>query len=347
MNANTSQQQATSVTPAKASTQAAFKSVISASPAIAQPATPTIVVQAPFEAVPVSIKDSPTDYKGIALSIGASVIVAVVTSYIGFRVARLQLNRQRNDTEEQQRANTKAQLRLEAYKDIQATLTRYSDVESPFVRIALIRAELNGAIEAGKQGRQLTLQARFSQFAEKINGFQNSLRELVFCLERYECILPGFDIFKTALSCALHDLRQHRGAFDAMLLNWLPINGTDHSGRPALLNAKLITQETIEQFNRAAAPLEIAIQQAGAWVFDLGVEAQNFTLADYADQVVTRRKPGDPTFFTVTVDPADRRELQAKFDATEYGRWLAASLSYAHRRYVGPNDMPAVEIGKP
>jgi hypothetical protein len=317
--------------------QAATKPVLAAQAVphvVASAPTQSIVLHAPHDPVPIDITHSPTDYTGIGISIAASFFVALATSLTGLVAIRMQLDRQRKDAEEQQRANTKAQLLLDAYKDIQAALTKYSDVESPFVRIALIRAELTGAIEAIKQGRQLPLQARFPQFAEKINAFQNSLCELVFCLERYESILPGFDIFKTALSCALHDLRQRRGAFDAVLLNWLPIDGTDHSGRPALLNAKVVTQEAVEQFNKAAAPLETAIQQAGGWVFDLGVEAQNFSLAKYADKVVPRRKPTDPTFFTVTVDPGDRQELQAKFDATEYGRWLAASLAYAHLHYA-------------
>ncbi|MBB6187532.1 hypothetical protein [Rhodanobacter sp. MP7CTX1] len=104
------------------------------------------------------------------------------------------------------------------------------------------------------------------------------------------------------------------------------MDGTDHSGRPTLLNAKAVTQGTVDQFNDAALPLETAIQQAGGWVFGLGVEAQNFSRAEYADRTVPRRKPTNPKFFAVTVDIADRQELQARFDSTEYGRWQVAAL---------------------
>jgi hypothetical protein len=347
MTTNTDQQPRTPLPAPAASTlagmQATTKPILAAPHAAASEPTQSIVLHAPHDPVPVEITKSPTDYTGIGISIAASLVVALVTSLIGLRSIRMQLQRQSKDVQAQQRANTKAQLRLDAYKDIQAALTKYSDVESPFVRIALIRAELTGAIEAAKQGRQGPLRARFPQFAEKIDAFQNSLCELVFCLERYDSILPGFDIFKTALSCALHDLRQRRGAFDAVLLNWLPMDGKDHSGRSALLNAKVVTQETVDQFNKASLPLETAIRQAGGWVFDLGVEAQNFSLAEYADKVVPRRKPTDPNFFTVTIDPAERQELQAKFDATEYGRWLAASLTYADRRYAMKSDIPTAK----
>jgi hypothetical protein len=331
-----------SATSIQVAPQAAPKPSLAARQLIVSGPAQPIVLHAPHDPVPVEITKSPTDYTGIGISIAASFLVALATSLIGLKAIRMQLQRQSEDVQAQRRANTKAQLRLDAYKDIQAALTRYSDVESPFVRIALIRAELTSAIEAGKEGRYVPLQARWPHFAETFNAFQKRLLELKFCLERYEAILPGFEIFQTALSCALHNLMALRGAFDDVLLFWLPLDGTDHSGRPALLNAKAVTQDTVDQYNKAAMPLETAIGQAREWVFDLGVEAQNFSLAEYADRVVARRKPADPVFFTVTVDPADRNELQAKFDATEYGRWLAASLAYAHRRYARPEDSPAV-----
>lgn len=338
MHADASQQQSVldQTTTAKAPPSSAFNAKVAASPVVSQSVTPSIVIQAPHEAVPVNIKAAPTDYMGIGLSIGASVIVAVTTSYIGFRIARHQLERQREDSRDQQRANTKAQLRLDAYKDFQVALTKYSDVESPFVRIALIRAELNSVVEAKIYGHELALSARFPQFNENFSRFQNSLCELCFWLERYECILPGFDIFKTALACAMYDLGRCRVAFDAVLHDLLPMDGFDHSGRPKVFNVKSVNKEAIERFDKAAAPLEIAINQALSWVSDLGVEAQNFTLADYADQMVNRRKAIDPTYFTVTANPADRQGLKAKFDATDYGRSVAASQSYAHRRYGEP-----------
>jgi len=315
-----------SAASAQVAAQGATKPSLAPRQAIVSEPMQSIVLHAPHDPVPIEITKSPTDYTGIGISIAASFLVALATSLIGLKAIRMQLQRQSEDAQAQRRANTKAQLRLDAYKDIQAALTRYSDVESPFVRIVLIRGELTSAVEAGKRGQHWPLLARFQQFAEKINAFQNSLLELRFCLERYESIMPGFDIFQTALSCALHNLLQLRGPFDAVLLNWLPMDGTDHSGRPTLLNAKDVTQETVDQFNKAAMPLETAIQQAGGWVFDLGVETQNFSLAEYADKTVPRRKPANPIFFAVTVDIADRKELQAKFDATEYGRWQVAAL---------------------
>lgn len=346
MNAITNQQPASTVLAIPASPGQSLARTAS-KPIIEAPSAPSsiqgILLQAPRTAVPVKITDSPTDYKGLGLSIGASLLVALVTSCIGIWVVRLQLDRQRKDAQDQQRANTKSQLRLDAYKGIQAALAKYSDVESPFVRIALMRAELVSAVEAAKQGGQLSVQARFRQFADTINAFQSSLCELVFCIERYESILPGFDIFKTAFSCAMHDIRQGRVAFDNVLLNWLPMDGVDAYGRPVLLNAKAVTQEAVNGFNQAASPLETAIQQASSWVFDLGVEAQNFSLAEYADQEVPRRKPTDPTFFTITVNPADRQELQKKFDATEYGRWRMASLAYALRHYAQPRSTLTVK----
>lgn len=326
MNDNTSQQLPAQALPATPS-QSTIKPVIAAPQPIAPPSPQTIVLHASQDPVPINIKTSPTDYNGIALSVLASMVVAVVTSTIGFRVAK-----------HQQRANTKAQLRLDAYNAIQSAWTKYSDIEWPFSRISRIRAELKGAVQGAKQGQQLPLLARFEDFDTSLEAYLSSLSNLLVCLDRYEAILPGFDIIKTALLSARWDIRRYRGPFEMVLLNWLPVSRVDHSGRPALINAKEVTQEAVEQFNKAAEPLELALRQANGWVFDLGVEAQNFTLKDYADQVVPRRQPDDAAVFTVTIDQADRHELQKKFDTMAYGQAVKGSLMYAHRQYMSGTE---------
>lgn len=116
----------------------------------------------------------------------------------------------------------------------------------------------------------------------------------------------------------------------------MPMQGKDH-GETILFNVKFVTAHAQTAFDKASWPLETAIRQAEGWVFDLGVEAQNFALAQYADQVVSRRKPDAP-FFTLTVDPADRQEIKKKLDGTEYGRAVIASLTYHHRKYFSHEE---------
>lgn len=333
MNDNTSQQLPAQALPATPS-QSAIKPVIAAPQPIAPPSPQTIVLHASQDPVPINIKTSPTDYNGIALSVLASMVVAVVTSTIGFRVAK-----------HQQRANTKAQLRLDAYNAIQGALTKYSEVEWPLSRIPRIRAALEGAVQGARQGQQLPLLARFEEFENPLEAYISSLSNILSCLDRYEAILPGFSIIKTALLSARWDIRRYRGPFEMVLLNWLPVSGFDHSGRPSLINAKAITQEAVDQFNEAAKTLELALHQASAWVFDLGVEAQNFSLKEYAEQAVPRRQPDSGGVFTVTIDPADREELQKKFDAMAYGQAVIGSKMYAHGRYMSGKDWQKANEG--
>ena len=323
MTTNVSQQP----TGQTSSAQAATKPATSVIPTSAPTSTQSIVLHAPQEPVPITIKSSPTDFTGIAISIGASMMVAVVTSYIGFRIAKLQLQQQREDTQEQQRASTKAQLRLDAYKDIQASLAKYAAIRSPAAKLATIRADLKRVVDATRDSKQPTLRSRTPQFTDNLDAFQNALRELKLCVERYEAILPGFDIFKTALTCGLHELLRLRGPVEGVLAAWLPMDRGTHV--PSPINVKVITAEVQTEFDKASWPLETAIQQAEGWVFDLGVEAQNFALEKYADQKVARRQPDAP-FFTVTVDREDREMLKKKFDETEYGRAVTASLMIHH-----------------
>ncbi|RDS82228.1 hypothetical protein DWU98_09325 [Dyella monticola] len=332
MIANATQQQAGQAPPV----QAAVKPSVSVPPASASPPTPSVVSHASQGPLPIEITKSPTDYTGIAISIGASMLVAVVTSYIGFRIAKLQLERQRKDAQEQQRANTKAQLRLDAYKDIQSALAKYAAIKSPAAKLATIRADLNRVVVATRDGKQPTLRSRAAQFTDNLDAFQNALRELKLCIERYEAILPGFDIFKKALACGLHELLRLRGAVEQVLADWLPVDSR-YQGVTTPANVKLVTADAQTAFDRAAWPLETAIQQVEGWVFDLGVEAQNFTLKDYADQPVPRRKPDEP-FFTVTVDLEDRESLQKKFAETEYGKAVTASLIIQLRKRMSKKE---------
>jgi hypothetical protein len=142
-----------SAASAQVAAQVAAKPSVAERQVIVSEPAQSIVLHAPHDPVSIEITKSPTDYTGIGISIAASFLVALATSLIGLKAIRMQLQRQREDAQAQRRANTKAQLRLDAYKDIQAALTRYSDVESPFVRIALIRAEVTSAVEAGKRGQ--------------------------------------------------------------------------------------------------------------------------------------------------------------------------------------------------
>lgn len=306
------------------------------SQAKATAATQAVIVQAPHESVPVKITASPTDYVGPSVAFGGSLVVG----FIGWCVVRWQLNRQRVDAQSQHRANTKAQLRLDAYRDFQVALGRLYACDFPDVQIMLIRNQLENAINLSQHGYPIQISARVMDFGKVLNAFMVAINDLTFFIERYESLLPGFDIFKTAFGCAMHDVRKHRPALDAVLVRWLPMDGVDQDGHPITLNQRKIEPVALQEFDSATKPMSTALGQARVWVMDLAIDAQNFLLGDYADKPVSRRQPVDQTYFTVTNDPVARDRLDALFDNTDYARSNAASIAYAHARYATVQDLP-------
>ena len=297
-------------------------------------ATQAFVVQAPREPVQVRITESPTDYIGPCIAFFA----ALVTAGLGWIAINWQLKRQRKDAQNQHRENTKAQLRLDAYKDFQLVLARFYACESPNVRLALIRNQLDLARNASSQGQTFRISARAMDFGEKLNQLLTAIAELRLFIERYESMLPGFDIFSTALAVVVHDAIKHRAALDVVFVKWLPVDFLDANGGKAMRNIQRIDSTALQELEIASAPMIVAINKGKSWVFDLAVDAQNFLLGNYADQTVQRRKPVDQIYFTVTIDANDRDRLNALFDDTDYARANAASMAYAHARYATAKD---------
>ncbi|WP_233857678.1 hypothetical protein [Paraburkholderia sp. HD33-4] len=92
-----------------------------------------------------------------------------------------------------------------------------------------------------------------------------------------------------------------------------------------------ITQAALDELDAVAGPLTTAPGRLQYWIMDLSVEVYNQLLGEYADQSGKRRGAPDQTYFTVTVDPADRASLGARFREMPFMREALAAEEHARQ----------------
>lgn len=296
--------------------------------------TQAVTVQLPKGDLNVRVTGAPTDYLTPAIQI----IVAVFSVAASAGVILWQMRRQHDQAIEQHHLNVKADLRLDAYRDFQSCFRQFTDTGNPALDIASLRTAFSIAIDQLESNMQQYPPIwRAPVVMEKLNNHTGHAIDLIFFLERYESLLPGFDIFKTAISCALHDIRSATQPFHQMLIKWLPMEHPDYGrnpNAPQFINRPTITDIALKELNAVSESLEKALNQLQTWTIDLSVEAQNRLLGEYSDQRVKRREAPDQTFFTVTADAADRKRLDELFNATDYCRANALLMSETKARFA-------------
>jgi hypothetical protein len=272
---------------------------------------------------PVRITSTPSDYVGPSIQI----VVAILSAAASAMVIIWQMRKQKSLADIQHRANIKAELRLDAYRDFQIVNRNFCDANTVSVEnlIRFIRVAFVGAIEQYKDIHfQAPLTHRLPPIMDAINRHNQNAIAFIFFLERYDSLLPGFEVYNLALNSALHDIQHASGRLYSVLTKWLPIDNTNHDkvlGVPRFLQAPIITEDALNEFNAAAAPLEKSLGQLQCWTADLAMDLQNHLLGEYADKQVVKRNPIDNTFFTISIAP-DKTAAQIKYfkEETEWGR---------------------------
>lgn len=285
----------------------------------------------PAKGIPIRVVETPTDYVTPSIQIGTTVLTAAIS----VAVIIFQLNRQHRETVEQHKRSVKADLQLDAYRDFQVAIRPYSDSGSPTATIASIRTAFSLAIDRAREGQvQFPVIYRTPAFMAELNRHSNSAIALIFFLERYEALLVGFDIFKIAISSAMHDLHEANLPFQSMLARWLPIENPEvarNPSAPSFIYRPEITADTVTEFDAVAAPLQVALGRLQCWISDLAVEVQNHLLGGYADQLAKRRDPPDQTYFTVTAAPDDRQRLDGLFNAMPFMQAAIAAENHVRQ----------------
>lgn len=270
---------------------------------------------------PVRITSAPTDYIGPSIQIAVAILSAAASA--GLII--WQMRRQKAQADKQHKLSVKAELRLDAYRDFQVVNRNFSDSHIIETEIASIRSAISGAIEQLKDFNfQIPLSQREPIYRAAHYKHTTNAIALIYFLERYETLLPGFEVYRLALGSALHDIGGSELHLFSILLRWLPIDNPNFNvvaGAPQFLQLPKITDETLTEFNIAAVPLEKAFSQLSCWASDLSVDLQNYLLGEYADQQVKKREPIDGTYFTISIDP-DKSVMLTKYfnEGTDWGR---------------------------
>lgn len=263
----------------------------------------------PASGVPVRVTESPTDWLATSIQIAVAIFAAAAST----GAILWQIRQQRVQAQQQHRQSVKAELQLDAYRDFQRAFGPLAHGWVPTSAIAILRVHIQGAIsQAQVEGFHGPVLSRTDQFMKQVNAYCDNVIALVFFLERYEALLPGFDIFKSAFGKALNDVNQLRVPVQSALMSWLPLEHPDFgkvTGSPQFIYCPVITPEAEAEIEKVLAPLDVALGQLNCWSIDLSNEVQNALLGEYADQRVQPRNPTDQTYFVIATDPKQRDHL--------------------------------------
>lgn len=136
---------------------------------------------------------------------------------------------------------------------------------------------------------------------------QDAAINVIFLIERRLILEPKFEIFRTAINVALHELREDNYKLFSALMTILPAefpNGSRHPGHAP-------TDPQIDEIlSKIGSQLNAAMNLSN-WLSDFLVEAQNLLLGDMFDKRIAARKPLDQKQVVITLEAAE--EIEAYF----------------------------------
>lgn len=288
--------------------------------------TKALILQVPDKSIAVRLDTGVPDW--------VSPLIQIVVAVLGVLAILWQIKNQNKLSLKQHIDTTKAQLRLDAYREFQKIFTEFSASQKVSVDIRLMRVGFQTQLEGRQQNIPVTpLQYREPKFRNALNQLTNNAIDLVFFLERHAPLLPGFEVFKLALGAAISDVNRNYVKFQAVLLRWLPIENPNYGiqiDALQFLYLPIITAKAQEEFQVEMDPILKSIGQLECWASDLSIDIQNHLLGDYADHKVAHRIPIDPDYLVVTSNPQSCEELTRYFkEETEYGRSSSAAEAWA------------------
>lgn len=152
----------------------------------------------------------------------------------------------------------------------------------------------------------------YDDFLDKHHRLSSSVIDLMSLVENWLKIDPRIDIFSTAFSAAIHDVRvKALQGNTGVLMTALPIRQAP-SWHPPSTNELEILSVMLSELSEVNITLS-------AYIFDFKVEMQKLLLGDLFDNEVPVRKTMESRFKTITLE--DHEELQIYFqEQTDWGR---------------------------
>ena len=264
-----------------------------------------------------------------------------VVTFAGIVVAALmivyQLGRQHANETERQAENFKGQLRLQIYQEFDARLAAAADTAGAAAMYAMT-SHTHTAIfgkQVAKGINPSPIPDRALHFIDRNAAATGAAIEVVFLVEKYYIVHPDLDIFRTAISSALHDVNlAFHNLFNFMLTHF-PVDATTPSCTQ-VQNVKVFSEFEMHELHRFAGAYQNATMDLDCYLMDMRVELQTLLLGHLFPNTVPRRRPADPSKKVISLHPAQVKSLRQYFlKNTDWGRNAVRKLLDTHREFHG------------
>jgi hypothetical protein len=252
--------------------------------------------------------------KSAVIGAGATVVAA----FAGFGGLISQIRSQGRLNRETIAETERRKIKAAMYEEAIAVCDKLSDTAIEFSNLVRLSAQsVEIAARAQAAGLNYAIPtARFPQVMQAQTEFQNAAVAFIFLVERRRIIDPRMIVFRTAVSAALHDLRENFSK------EYLPVampsmptelpDGQIYPYAPPIVDgaAKLT----------AVSELVVGpVSEVACYLEDFLVEMQNHLLGDLFGKQVPHREPIDPKSKVITLANFD--ELESYFsEETAWGQ---------------------------
>ena len=244
-------------------------------------------------------------------------IMTLIGIVSGAFVVAWQLARQHRSFLELQRRNAEEALKLDIYKTLTA---RLRDLSRTNTEAAIYAYVIPSSIENFQHQLACNipaapLTARAETFSQLNGAAQDALIELMQEFEAWSIAFPELELFQAALNSAAHDAQAASIALFNRLLTVLPTDPPMDAPAnvPRPMQKPPLSADQLSDLKRLVAEYKRAMDEIGAYVFDLQIEAQNKLLSGLFAHRVPRRKPLDPFSRVLSTEPAEKEALMSYF----------------------------------
>jgi len=264
----------------------------------------------------VVLSEEPSQSEGM-FNIGhlISILAILVPAFVVLAVADRQFRR----ISRLQREGTREKLKLEIYAEYKQAILRASDSiadVATFCRLTVPSLALNVDLYAEDMA-PIPLSESESDFRKAHYAAIESLVELTIVVEQYEIVDPNLAVFRMAFSHASYCMVKAFSPLQAELFKYLPydvpLEKREEHGLETTTHA-VPSRDDLIRVENVAGVYEEAIVDAGCYVYDLAIEAQNIFLGGLFDHRLEGRKPTNPKYVVITSDPKDLIRLTKYFN---------------------------------
>lgn len=264
-------------------------------------------------------------------------LVTIVAAVIAATMIVYQLGRQHKNESVRQTENFKGQLRLQVYQEFSTRLSTATDAIGTAAMYAFtcpMHAE-NFRIQCTPTFTPQPIPDRALKFLEVNSNAANEVIEVVFLVEKYFIVHPDLDIFRMALSAGSHDLSASFHALFEYMVKHFPVDGQAHGG-PVIEKVKILSSEEFQELKVLAAAYDSAARDLDCYLIDMRTELQTLLLSYLFPNTVPRRRPADPSYKVITLEPQAVRSLRQHFlKNTEWGKRTVKTQLEVHREFHG------------